>query len=231
MERAVPYNSLRYIWELAAAGKRQEITPVRPPHRRITGNKQKVVAAEAESIRRQHNKGEQWLSETTQRMLRALPAVCHHPLCAPAQPAYSQLPSSPSRLSHALSDPESVSNTKIGPPMLHVLLVANMCSSSGSSACRTRHMRSLLPAVKGHLLYHTKRWQRFSSFCTAGASGPLKRPHCLGHFPQRHAVVYGLALFLRQHPKYQKAGPHHSRCFRRQPLVAWGVYKWMMRQA
>ena len=43
MERAVPYKSLRYIRELAEAGRPQEIWAVRLQDGRVTGNKQEVL--------------------------------------------------------------------------------------------------------------------------------------------------------------------------------------------
>ena len=55
MERAVPYKSLRYIRELAEAGKPQEIRAVRLQCGRVTGNKKEVLEEVAQSFRRQHN--------------------------------------------------------------------------------------------------------------------------------------------------------------------------------
>ena len=72
MERAVPYRSLRYNQE---AGTLQKITAVRLPDGRVTGNKRGVVAAAGKRFRGQHNQGQQGLSKTTQRMVRALPRV------------------------------------------------------------------------------------------------------------------------------------------------------------
>ena len=57
MERAVPYTSLRYIRELAEAGKPQEMRVVRLQDGRITGNKREVLEEVAQSFRRQHNQG------------------------------------------------------------------------------------------------------------------------------------------------------------------------------
>ena len=75
MERAVPYKSLRYIRELAEAGKPQEFRAVRLQNGRVTGNKRDVLEEVAQSFRRQHNRGQQELSGITQRMVRALPRV------------------------------------------------------------------------------------------------------------------------------------------------------------
>ena len=75
MERAVPYKSLRYIRELAEAGKTQEIRAVRLQDGRVTGNKREVLEEVAQSFRRQHNQGQQELSGITRRMVRALPGV------------------------------------------------------------------------------------------------------------------------------------------------------------
>ena len=75
MEGAIPYKSLRYIRELAEAGQPQEIRAVRLQDGRVRGNKQEVLEAVAESFRRQHNQGQQRISEITRRMLRALPGV------------------------------------------------------------------------------------------------------------------------------------------------------------
>ena len=55
MERAVSYKSLRYIRELAEAGKPQEIRAVRLQGGRVTGNKKEVLEEVAQSFRRQHN--------------------------------------------------------------------------------------------------------------------------------------------------------------------------------
>ena len=43
MERAVPYKSLRYITELAEAGKQKEIRAVRLQCGRVTDNKKEVL--------------------------------------------------------------------------------------------------------------------------------------------------------------------------------------------
>ena len=75
MERAVPYKPLRYIRELAEAGKTQEIWAVRLHDGRVTGNKREVPEEVAQSFRRQHNQGQQELSGITRRMVRALPKV------------------------------------------------------------------------------------------------------------------------------------------------------------
>ena len=75
MERAVPYKSLRYIRELAQAGKPKEIRAVRLQCGRVTGNKKEVLEEVAQSFRRQHNQGQQELSGITRRMVRALPRV------------------------------------------------------------------------------------------------------------------------------------------------------------
>ena len=75
MERAVPYKSLRNIWELAEAGRPQDIRAVRLQDGRVTGNKREVLEEVAQSFRRQHNQGQQELSGTTQRMVRALPRL------------------------------------------------------------------------------------------------------------------------------------------------------------
>ena len=75
MERVVPYKSLRYIRELAEAGKPQEIRAVRLQDGRVTGNKKEVLEEVAQSFRRQHNQGQQELSGITRRLVRALPRV------------------------------------------------------------------------------------------------------------------------------------------------------------
>ena len=75
MEGAVPYKSLRYIWEVAEAGQPLEIRAVRLQDGRVTGNKWEVLEEVAQSLRRQHNQGQQGLSGTTQRMVQALPRV------------------------------------------------------------------------------------------------------------------------------------------------------------
>ena len=59
MERAVPYKLLRYIRELAEAGRPQEIRAVRLQDGRVTGNKWEVLEEVAQSFRRQHNQGQQ----------------------------------------------------------------------------------------------------------------------------------------------------------------------------
>ena len=75
MERAVPYKSLRYIRELAEAGRPQEIRVVRLQDRMVTGNEREVLEEVAQSFRRQHNEGQQGLSGTTRRIVQALPRV------------------------------------------------------------------------------------------------------------------------------------------------------------
>ena len=75
MERAVPYKSLRYIRELAEAGKPQEIREVGLQYGRVTGNIKEVPEEVAQSFRRQHNQGQQEPSRSTRRMVRALPRV------------------------------------------------------------------------------------------------------------------------------------------------------------
>ena len=75
MERAVPYKSLRYIRQLAKAGQPQEIRAVRLQDGRVTGKKQEVLEEVAESFQGQHNQDQQGLSETTLRMVGALPRV------------------------------------------------------------------------------------------------------------------------------------------------------------
>ena len=75
METALQYKSMRYIRELADAGQPQEIGAVRLQDGGVMGNKLEVVAAVAESFRRQHNQGQHGLSETTRRMVQALPRV------------------------------------------------------------------------------------------------------------------------------------------------------------
>ena len=75
MERAVPYKSLRYIREVAEAGKPQEIQAVRLQDGRLTSNKREVLEEVAQSFRRQHNQGHQEVSGITRRMVRALPRV------------------------------------------------------------------------------------------------------------------------------------------------------------
>ena len=75
MERAVPYKLLRYIRELAEAGKPQEIWAMRLQGGRVTGNKKEVLEEAAQSFTRQHNQGQQELGGITRRMVRALPRV------------------------------------------------------------------------------------------------------------------------------------------------------------
>ena len=75
MERAVPYKWLQYIRELAEAGQSQEIKAVRLQDGRVTGNEREVLEGLAESFQGKHNQGQQPLSETTQRMVEALPRV------------------------------------------------------------------------------------------------------------------------------------------------------------
>ena len=75
MEGAVPHKSLRYIRELAEAGKPREIRAVRLQCGRVTGNKKEVLEEVAQSFRRQHNQGQQELSGITRRMVRVLPRV------------------------------------------------------------------------------------------------------------------------------------------------------------
>ena len=75
MERAAPYKSLRYIRELAEAGRPQKNRAVRMQDGRVTDNKREVLEEVAQSFRRQHNQGQQELSGITQRMVRALPRV------------------------------------------------------------------------------------------------------------------------------------------------------------
>ena len=75
MERAVPYKLLGYIRELAKAGRPQGIRAVRLQDGRVTGNKREVREEVAHSFREQDNQGQQGLSKTTRRMVRALPTV------------------------------------------------------------------------------------------------------------------------------------------------------------
>ena len=75
MERALPYKSLRYIRELAEAGKPQEIRAVRLQCGRVTGNKKEGLEEVAQSFRRQHNRGQEELGGITRRMVRVLPRV------------------------------------------------------------------------------------------------------------------------------------------------------------
>ena len=55
MEGAVLYKALRYIQELAEAGRPQEIRAMRLQDGRVTGNKQEVLEEVAQSFREQHN--------------------------------------------------------------------------------------------------------------------------------------------------------------------------------
>ena len=75
MEGVVPYKALRYIRELAEAGRTQEIRAVRLQDGRVTGNEREVLEEVAQAFREQHNQGQQGLSKTTRRMVRALPRV------------------------------------------------------------------------------------------------------------------------------------------------------------
>ena len=75
MERAVPNQSLRYIRVLAEGRQPQEIRAVRLQDGRVTGNTREVLAAVAESFQGQHNQAQRGLSETTRRMVQALPRV------------------------------------------------------------------------------------------------------------------------------------------------------------
>ena len=75
MERAVPYKSLRYIRELAGAGRPQEIRAVRLQDGRVTGNKREFLEAVADTFRGQHNQGQQELRDITRRIVGALPRV------------------------------------------------------------------------------------------------------------------------------------------------------------
>ena len=75
MERAVPYMSLRYIRELAEAGRPQEIRAVRLQDGRVTSNKRAVLEEVEQSFRRLHNQGQHGLSGTTRRMVQELPRV------------------------------------------------------------------------------------------------------------------------------------------------------------
>ena len=65
MERAVPYKLLRYIRELAEAGKLQEIRAVKLQGGQVTGSKKEVLEEVAQSFRRQHSQGQQELSGIT----------------------------------------------------------------------------------------------------------------------------------------------------------------------
>ena len=75
MERAVSYKSLRYIRELAEAGRPQEIRLVRLQDGRVTGKKKEVLEEVAQSFRKQHSQGQQRILETTRRLVQALPRV------------------------------------------------------------------------------------------------------------------------------------------------------------
>ena len=71
----MPYKLLRYIRELAEAGKPQEIRAVRLQDGRFTGNKREVLEEVAQSFRRQHNQGQQELGGIMRRMVIVLPRV------------------------------------------------------------------------------------------------------------------------------------------------------------
>ena len=71
MERAVPYKSLRYIRELAEAGRPQGIRAVRLQDGRVTGNKQEELEEVVQGFREQQNQGQQRLSGTTRRVFTA----------------------------------------------------------------------------------------------------------------------------------------------------------------
>ena len=75
METAVPYKSLRCIQELAEPGQPQEMRAVRLQDGRVMTNRRQVLEVVRESVRRQHNQGQQGLSETTTTMVLALPQV------------------------------------------------------------------------------------------------------------------------------------------------------------
>ena len=75
MERAVPYKSLRYIWELPEDGQPQMIRAVRLQDGRVTGKTREVLEEVVESFWGQHNQGQRGLSETMQKMVRALPRM------------------------------------------------------------------------------------------------------------------------------------------------------------
>ena len=62
------------------------------------------------------------------------------------------------------------SSTRKIKPQTSNLLVANICSIPRNKACKTRHMRSLFPASKRHLLYHTKRGHMLSPLCTSATA-------------------------------------------------------------
>ena len=61
--------------ELTVAGRPQEIQAVRLQDGRVTGNKREVLEEVARSFRKQHNNGQQRLSETTRRTVQALQRV------------------------------------------------------------------------------------------------------------------------------------------------------------
>ena len=75
IERAVPYKSLRYNRESAEAGRPQEIRAVRLQDGEVTGNKREVLEEVVQSFWKQHNQGQQGLSETTPRMVQVLARV------------------------------------------------------------------------------------------------------------------------------------------------------------
>ena len=75
MERSVPYKLLRYIWELAEAGRPPEIRALRLQDCRIRGNKREVLDDVAQSFQKQHNQGQQRLRGTTRRKVQRLPRV------------------------------------------------------------------------------------------------------------------------------------------------------------
>ena len=75
MERVVSYKSLSYIWELVEARRPQVIGAVRLQDGRVTGNKWEVLQEVAHGLWVHHNQGQQGLSETTRRMVRALPSA------------------------------------------------------------------------------------------------------------------------------------------------------------
>ena len=70
MEEAVPYRSLRYIRELAEAGRTQETRAVRLRDGRVRGNKREVLEELAQSFSRQYSRGQQGLSRTLRRMVK-----------------------------------------------------------------------------------------------------------------------------------------------------------------
>ena len=75
LDSAVPYKALRYIRELTETGRPRKIRALRLQDGRVSGNKREVLEEEAQSFREEHNQGQQGLSETTRRMVRALPRV------------------------------------------------------------------------------------------------------------------------------------------------------------